>query len=95
MHHLLEVAHAFSFYKHLPKSYWSLVVLIAYYLVNRIRSSVLVGQVPHRVLFPNCLLYHLPPRVFGCIFYVHALDPSRDKLDLWAIKCVFLGYSRA
>lgn len=35
-----------------------------------------------------------PPRVFGCICYVHYDSPNLDKLAARATKCVFLGYSR-
>ncbi|GFY88835.1 hypothetical protein Acr_06g0007750 [Actinidia rufa] len=61
------------------------------YLVNRMPSTVLGGQIPHYKLFPDCHLYTLALRVFGCTCYVHALDPGHDKLDPRAIKCVFLG----
>ena len=39
-------------------------------------------------------LFYLPPRVFGCICFVHILTPGQDKLSAKATKCVFLGYSR-
>ena len=64
------------------------------YFVNRMPSFVLASHVPHRVLFPDLPLYHLPHRVFSCTCYVHALDHGRDNLDPWAIKCAFFGYSR-
>ena len=64
-----------------PKSYWSDAVLTAGYLVNRMPSTVLGGQIPHTVLFPRSTIHSLPPRVFGCTCYVHALDLGRDKLD--------------
>ncbi|RDX85032.1 hypothetical protein CR513_33831, partial [Mucuna pruriens] len=39
-------------------------------------------------------MYHVPPKVFGCVCFVHDVSPGRDKLSARAIKCVFLGYSR-
>ncbi len=35
----------------------------------------------------------LPPKVFGCVFFVHNLSSSRDKLYPRAHKCIFLSYS--
>lgn len=35
----------------------------------------------------------LPLKVFGCVAFVHVHHHTRDKLDLRAVKCVFLGYS--
>ena len=57
-------------------------------------SFVLHDQIPHSLLFPDQLLYFLPPRVFGCTCFVHLLNPGRDKLSAKATKCIFLGYSR-
>ena len=79
---------------HVPKSYWSDAVLTACHLINRMPSTVLGGQIPYTVLSPGTPLFHLPPKIFGCVCYVHILGPGSDKLDPRYIKCVFLGYSR-
>ena len=34
-----------------------------------------------------------PPKVFGCVSFVHNLSSSRDKLYPHAHKCIFLSYS--
>ena len=57
-------------------------------------SSVLHGQIPHSIIFPNQPLFCLPPRVFSCVCFVHILTPGQDKLSAKATKCVFLGYSQ-
>ena len=57
-------------------------------------SFVLHDQIPHSLLFPDQLLYFLPPRVFCCTCFVHILTPGQDKLSTKATKCIFLGYSR-
>ena len=44
--------------------------------------------------YPTQPLFYLPPRVFGCVCFVHILTPGQDKLFAKATKCVFLGYSR-
>ena len=56
--------------------------------------TVLGDLIPHHVLYLGRPLFSLPPRVFECTCYIHALDPGRDKHDPFTIKCVFLGYSR-
>ena len=57
-------------------------------------SSILHDHIPHYVLLPNQPLFCLPPRIFGCVCFVHILTPGQDKLSAKATKCVFLGYSR-
>ena len=57
-------------------------------------STALGGQIPYTVLSPDAPLFHLPPKIFGFVCYVHILGPGSDKLDPRFIKCVFLGYSR-
>ena len=57
-------------------------------------SSVMHDQIPHSILLPTQPLFYLPPRVFGCVCFVHILTPEQDKLSAKATKCVFLGYSR-
>ena len=57
-------------------------------------SSVLHDQIPHSILLPTQPLFYLPPRVFGCVCFVHILTLGQDKLSVKVTKCVFLGYSR-
>ena len=56
-------------------------------------STALGGQIPYTVLSPDAPLFHLPPKIFGCVCYVHILGLGSDKLDPRFIKCVFLRYS--
>ena len=55
---------------------------------------MLHDHIPHSLLFSDQPLYFLPPRVFGCICFVHILTPGQDKLSAKATKCIFLGYFR-
>ena len=73
LRHLLEVTQALSFHMHVPKPFWSNVVLTMCYRVNRMPYTVSSGRIPHSVLYTNYLLFSLPPKVFGCTCYVHAL----------------------
>ena len=57
-------------------------------------SSVLHGQIPHSLFFPDQPLYFLPSCVFSCTCFVHILTPGQDKLFAKATKCIFLGYTR-
>ena len=93
MRHLLEVTRALKFNMHVSKSYWSDAVLTTCHLINRMPSTVLGGQIPYTVLSLDAPLFHLPPKIFGCVCYVHILGLGSDKLDPRSIKCVFLGYS--
>ena len=92
--HLVETARTLLLYHKVPQRFWGDAILAACYLINRMPSSVLHDQIPHSTLLPTQPLFYLPPRVFGCVCFVHILTPGQDKLSAKATKCVFLGYSR-
>ncbi|XP_015161249.1 uncharacterized protein [Solanum tuberosum] len=92
--HLLETARALLFQMKVPKLFWADAVSTSCFLINRMPSTVLVGNTPYNVLFPNKSLYPVEPKVFRSICYVRDVRPSVTKLDPKALKCVFLGYSR-
>ena len=92
--HLVETARTLLFHHKVPQRFWGDAILAACYLINRMPSSVLHDQIPHSVLLPNQPLFCLPPRVFGCVCFVHILTLGQDKLSVKATECVFLGYSR-
>lgn len=56
-------------------------------------SSVLDNAIPYNVLHPSARLFHVPPKIFGCVCYVYDNRPSRTKLEPKSIRCLFLGYS--
>ncbi|CAL8175713.1 unnamed protein product [Prunus armeniaca] len=92
--HILEVARSLLLSMSVPKSYWGEAVLTAAYLINRMPSQVLKFQTPLQVFTAACstsTVNHLPPRVFGCISFVHLHHSG--KLDPHSLKCIFLGYS--
>ena len=91
--HLVETTRTLLLHHKVPQRFWGNDILIACYLINRMSSSVLHDQISHSVLLPNQPLFFLPPRVFGCVCFVHILTPRQDKLSAKATKCVFLGYS--
>ncbi|RVW35157.1 Retrovirus-related Pol polyprotein from transposon TNT 1-94 [Vitis vinifera] len=69
--------------------------IVAVHLINRMPSRVLKFKTPLQALstvisLPTALM--LPPRVFGCVAFVHLHTNQRTKLDLCAVRCLFLGY---
>uniref|UniRef100_A0A2N9E4Z4 Integrase catalytic domain-containing protein n=1 Tax=Fagus sylvatica TaxID=28930 RepID=A0A2N9E4Z4_FAGSY len=91
---ILAIARALMLQMHVPKLFWADAVLTAAYLLNRMPSRILKGKSPFEMFFPGKNPFSVPPRVFGCISFVHNHSPNRDKLDPRAHKCIFLGYSR-
>ena len=69
------------FHMHIPKYLWSDVVLTATYLINRMPSALLGGEVPLRRLKPDTPLFTLPPQIFWCVAFIQDLSPGLDKLS--------------
>jgi hypothetical protein len=70
-------------------------VATAVYLINRMPSKILHFKTPLQILsthisLPSILM--LPPRIFGCVAFVHLYKNQRTKLDPCAVQCLFLGY---
>ena len=79
----------------MPNRYWSDAVATAMHLLNRMPTKVLQFQTPLKVLsdhvsLPTVLM--IPPRIFGCVAFVHLHKNQRTKLDPCAVRCLFLGY---
>ncbi|KAI5390562.1 hypothetical protein KIW84_075750 [Lathyrus oleraceus] len=61
-------------------------------------NTLLVPSLSHKLLstlstfVPLPTIQMLPPRVFGCVAFGHLHKNQRTKLDLCAIRCLFLGY---
>ncbi|KAK2974562.1 hypothetical protein RJ640_002471 [Escallonia rubra] len=91
--HLLETARALLFQMKVPKPFWADAISTACFLINRMPSTVLNGDVPYSVLFPTKPLFPVEPRIFGSTCFVRDVRPHLTKLDPKALKCVFLGYS--
>lgn len=68
--------------------------MTACFLINHMPSSVLQDEISIQFLHPHHLLFSLPPHTFGCVVFVHNLQPCLDKLSPKAIKRIFLGYAR-
>ena len=93
--HLLEVVHASLIAAKMSISYWRETITSAAYLINRVISNSIDFQTPlqpltNAVVAPTVL--NLPPRVFGCVTFVHLHKHQRTKLTSRALQCVFVGY---
>ncbi|WKA12315.1 hypothetical protein VitviT2T_029712 [Vitis vinifera] len=66
------------------------------YLINRVPSSSIDFQTPLQALTNLVvapIVTNLPPRVFGCVAFVHLHKHQRTKLTSRALQCVFVGYA--
>ncbi|RVW84526.1 Retrovirus-related Pol polyprotein from transposon TNT 1-94 [Vitis vinifera] len=94
--HLLEVVRASLIATKTPISYWGEAITSAAYLINRVPSSSINFQTPLQAL-TNAVVAptvpNLPPRVFGCVAFVHLHKHQRTKLTSHALQCVFVGYA--
>jgi hypothetical protein len=94
--HILETARALLLGTNVPNQYWADAVATAVHLLNWMPSKVLDFQSPLQTLsqyVPLPTMLMLPPRVFGCVAFVHLHKNQRTKLDPCAVRCLFLGYA--
>ena len=65
-------------------------------MINRVSSSSINFQTPLQAL-TNVVVAptvpNLPPRVFGCVAFVHLHKHQRTKLTSHELQCVFVGYA--
>nr|CAN62086.1 hypothetical protein VITISV_035123 [Vitis vinifera] len=87
--HLLEVVRASLIAAKIPISYWGEAITSATYLINRVPSSPINFQTPLQAL-TNVIVAptvpNLPPRVFGCMAFVHLHKHQRTKLTSHALQ---------
>jgi transposase InsO family protein len=71
---LLEITRALMIESHVPVHFWPEAIATATYLTNRLPTKALDFQTPRDTLSyhaPSFSSHSLPPRVFGCVVYVH------------------------
>ncbi|WJZ83402.1 hypothetical protein VitviT2T_003088 [Vitis vinifera] len=94
--HLLEVVRVSLIAAKTPISYWEEAITSTAYLINRVPSNSINFQTPLQAL-TNVVVAptvpNLPPRVFGCVAFVHLHKHQRTKLTSHALQCVFVGYA--
>ncbi|WJZ86050.1 hypothetical protein VitviT2T_005550 [Vitis vinifera] len=96
--HLLKVVRASLIEAKINISYWGEAITSAAYLINRVPSSSIDFQTPLQALTNLVVaptVTNLPPRVFGCMAFVHLHkhQHQRTKLTSHALQCVFVGYA--
>ena len=69
--HLLEVARCLLLQMNVPKVFWGDAVLTSYFLINRMLFAILHGQSPFFLIHPTTAIFGVPPRIFGCVAFVH------------------------
>lgn len=92
---LLEITRALMFEAQTPAHFWPEALSIAAYLTNRLPTKTLQFKTPLETLRSHTSIppsHSFPPRIFGCVVYVHLPTHTHHKLEPRAIKCVFLGY---
>ena len=67
--------------------------MTAIYVRNRLRTcAIQTGFTPYELWDGRKAIYeHL--RVLGCVAYAQVPKETRKKMDKWAQKCIFIGYS--
>lgn len=65
-----------------PKTLWFDAIQTVTYLMNMMSTRILSYKLLLEVLFPDTPLFSLPPKMFGCICYVHVPKFDCIKLDL-------------
>jgi hypothetical protein len=88
---LVESARCMLSESKLPKRFWAEAINTASYLRNRSPSAAVQEMTPYEAVFgekPDVSML----KVFGCLAYMHVPKDERQKFDVKADKCVFLGY---
>ena len=79
---------------HVLKYFWADAVSTAWFLINRMPSSVLNWVTPFQTFFPHKSLFPIEPQVFGCSCFFWDVHPHVSKFDSKSLKCIFFGYFR-
>ncbi|KAE8723908.1 hypothetical protein F3Y22_tig00011547pilonHSYRG00026 [Hibiscus syriacus] len=90
--HIIDTSLTLLAQSAIPFKYWSYVVLIAVYLINRLPADLLGGISPFEKLYGKKPDYQFL-RVFGCQCFPCLRPFNRHKFDFMSKPCVFLGYS--
>jgi hypothetical protein len=91
--HILEVTRCLLFSTNVPRYLWGEATKTAVYLINRMPLRAVEFRTPLEILTGKNA-FKVPPKIFGCVYFVHNIVPGISKLDSRAHKCVFVGYSR-
>lgn len=90
--HMLDVARSLMFTMNVPKTYWGNAILTAAYLTNQMPLQVIDFRSLCELLQGTCS-FIIPPKIFGCVCFVHNHRRAISKLDPRTLKCIFIRYS--
>lgn len=68
--HLLEIAQVLLFQMKVPKEFWTDADSTACFLINRMPSLVLHGDISYSVLFPSKSLFPVEPHILDYTYFV-------------------------
>ena len=88
---ILNIARALLLQSYLPSKYWGFVVAHAVFIMNRVPSNAIQGEIPYKLAY-NELPDLSSFKVFGSLCFATTQDCHKSKLDHRARKCVFLGF---
>ena len=91
---LLEITRALLIESHSPAYFLPEAIATVTFLTNCLPSKPLQYNTPLATLGSFVTLpssHSLPPRIFGCVVFVHLPKQNRTKLEARAIKCVFMA----
>lgn len=90
--HIVETGLSLLAHASMPFSYWEYAFSTAVYLINRLPTSGLTGEIPLQKLYNKIPNYTLL-RTFGCLCFPCLRQYNAHKLDYRSTACTFLGYS--
>ena len=88
---IMERARCMRYHSGCPSQFWTDVVDIVVYLINRGPSSALDGGIPEGPWTSKQVKYSFL-RTFGCESFFHIDKDDRTKIEAKSKKCTFIGY---
>ena len=86
-----ECARSMRLHARLPKTFWTVAIITAAYLINREPSIPMEFKLLKEVLSGKEVKFSYL-KVFSCVSYVHIDSVARSKLDAKSKICFFIGY---
>ena len=88
---MVETGLPLLYKSHLPLNFWSYAFSTAFFLINRLPSSILGFKSPWELVNSvSPLVFAL--RTFGCAYYPYLRPYNKHKLQPRSTECIFLGY---
>jgi hypothetical protein len=75
-----------------PKYLWGETTQTTTYLIKRMLLRVVDFNTPLEMV-TGTTSFKVPPKKFGCVYFVHNTSLDINKFDVRAHKCIFIGYS--